>query len=229
LGCVDNLQTLRPQFQALLPAFDLRFLDLLGPYAWVLRYTHTRYLICSQPPNCPPETIEQGMTLRGRLLADANGLAARNLIDPSELKNVGCLNGYKNLASDLDILASVLKSHWPVIEGRCACTRAELDQALMLSNQFTRAIGRRNKKTISARQAMLERRKAFTLFLRTYEETRRSTNYVRWYEGDAARFAPSLFAARKARRKAEKPPEPPERRDDPSQANPTAEEQSNGR
>lgn len=210
LACVDNLRTLRPQFQALLPAFALRYLDCLSDCAWGLRHSHTRYLMCSRPPNCSAEEVEQGTALRVRLLADANGLAARNLIDRSTLKNVGCLNGYKHLANDLDILAGVLKSHWPTIEGRCACTRAELDQALTLSNQFTRAIGRRNKKTVSLRQAMLDRRRAFTLFLRTYEETRRSVNYVRWYEDDADSYVPSLFANRKPRRRAEKPAEPTE-------------------
>lgn len=43
------------------------------------------------------------------------------------------------------------------------------------------------------------RQRAFTLFVRAYEECRRAATYLRWHEDDADDIAPSLWTKRNRR------------------------------
>jgi hypothetical protein len=55
-----------------------------------------------------------------------------------------------------------------------------------------------------------QRVRAYTLFVKAYEETRRAVAYLRWHEGDLDDIMPSLFANRKSARKVkESDPDPP--------------------
>lgn len=57
------------------------------------------------------------------------------------------------------------------------------------------------RQTGSARAAAAELRvRALSLLVREYEELRRMVTYVRWFEGDADTFVPSLYAGRGGRR-----------------------------
>lgn len=196
LGCANRIRTLRPRIAQELPAFDLSYLDNLENGAWLLRHTHTLYLACSRPPSCEPEVVLEATTLRQQLLNDANAMAERRIVDKSRLRNVSCLNGYRNLATDLAILASVLKNCWPAIQGKCAVTKDDLSRAEKLSEEFVRVAGRRDKRATSITKAMLDRRRAYTLLYTAYDEVRRCIFYLRWHEEDAELFAPSLFAGR---------------------------------
>ena len=44
------------------------------------------------------------------------------------------------------------------------------------------------------------RSRAYTLFVRAYDQCRRAAAYLRWNEGDADEFAPSLFTSRGPRK-----------------------------
>ena len=44
------------------------------------------------------------------------------------------------------------------------------------------------------------RQRAFTLLVTAYDEVRRAVTFVRWAEGDADAFAPSLYAKSRKRR-----------------------------
>lgn len=197
LGCVPRIRELRPEIVDELPRFDLRFLDELEDDAWVLRHAHTLYLACSRPPSCEPEMVEEATTLREQLLNDGNSMADRRIVDKTRLRNVSCLNGYRNLAVDLGILASVLKDSWPRIEGKTAVTPQDLSRAQLLSETFIRVAGRRDKKGDAVAIATLDRRRAFTLLSTAYTQVRRAVLYLRWQDGEGDRIAPSLFAGRR--------------------------------
>ena len=54
------------------------------------------------------------------------------------------------------------------------------------------------------------RDQAFALFAKKYDELRRAVWFVRWQEGDADEYAPSLYAGRGSRKSDETAPaEPP--------------------
>lgn len=197
LGCLPRIVEFRARLVKALPEFDVRNLDILEDCAWVLRHAHTLYLACSRPPSCAPEEVQEAATLREQLLNDAHSMTERRIIDPTRLRNVSCLNGYRNLAMDLAILASVLKDSWQQIVGKCPVTLDDLARAGRLSEQFTRVAGRRDKKVASVAKATLDRRRAFTLLSMAYNETRRSVVYLRWHERDSDQIAPSLFAGRR--------------------------------
>jgi|SRR5690606_22576285 len=82
-------------------------------------------------------------------------------------------------------------------------TRAEFQRAGVLGSKLHAALGAKEvgAEGRSAAQALWNlRQRAFSLFVRTYEECRRGVHFLRWHQGDADQFAPSLY--RKRRRSA---------------------------
>jgi hypothetical protein len=139
--------------------------------------------------------------VRETLLADANTLVARGYINASVLKQLKGPVGYKNVATDLQILGSVLKDNWATIAGKCATQLGELEHAIKLAARILRVVGLREQSPAVIAAAADIRMRAFTLFTRAYDDARRAVIYVRWHEGDADAIAPSLYAGRSNGRK----------------------------
>jgi hypothetical protein len=101
----------------------------------------------------------------------------------------------------LDILqlVSALRAEWAVIESHTPVTAIELDQAEALANAVVSTLGENEQATSPSAPPLDLRRRAYTLFVRTYDEVRRLVTYFRWTEGDADEVAPSLFAGRSRR------------------------------
>lgn len=79
-----------------------------------------------------------------------------------------------------------------------------MDEASRLGTTLLRAIGAKEVGEVRKDQSQdwsLLRARAFRLLVNAYEELRRATLYVRWYQGDAAAYTPSLHSRQAARRK----------------------------
>ena len=63
------------------------------------------------------------------MLTDAQALAGRDLIDGARLTQLKGPVGFRNLVSDLILLASLLRESLPKSAGKTAITPEELDQA----------------------------------------------------------------------------------------------------
>jgi hypothetical protein len=96
----------------------------------------------------------------------------------------------------LQILASLLKDNWTLIEGKCAVQMGELEHALKLAARILRVVGLREQAPVVAAAAAEMRLRAFTLFSCAYDDARRAVIFLRWHEGDADTIAPSLYAGR---------------------------------
>lgn len=204
LGVVKELPRYRDAIARELPLFDLARFDRIEEYAMALSHANTLYATATKPPDDLKAVYEEGLKLRERLHADTTTLFLRELINPSALKEYTGLVGHKNVATELQILAQVLKDNFKQIEGRCGATAAEIDRALKIAARLLRIVGEREQRAAVVQEATDLRNRAFTLFNAAYDEARRCIIYLRWHEGDADTVTPSLYAGRGGtRRKSE--------------------------
>ncbi len=220
LGALPEIRALRSQMVEDVPHFDLAAFDKLEDYAMALNYAHAAYLTATKPADDLDAVSTEATALRGTLFLDATALSRRGLVDGNRLKDLPGTNGYKNLATDLEMLASVLRESWTQLQGKSALELSELDRAEKLGQRLMRVVGLREQGPAQVAAATDLRTRAFTLLARTYDQARRAVTFLRWEKGDFDRIAPSLYAGRSNGRK--KAPEPaPTPSPNPSPAPPT--------
>jgi hypothetical protein len=190
-----------------LPDFKIALFDRLETYALAAWYTH----LLALPPagsNNPVQLLEEATTLRTALLGDAEALAARGLLDADSVKTIRAGNGNMDTANDLVALSALMGASWSKIESKTAATADEVRRAGDLGPLLIAAIGvREHGTTVTPAEAAERKVRAFTLFTRAYDQTRRAVTYLRWNEGDADTLAPSLYKGRGGSRSASTPKE----------------------
>jgi hypothetical protein len=197
LGALPAISALRERAAAL-PESDLSAFDELGDYARALGHAHVVHSVAARRDAAPQALRERARRVRSLLVSDVKALVERELITPDPLGQLKGTPGYRNLAFDLLALVALLRDAWSTIEGRTALTRGELDQAEALAHELLVAYSRREKTPETSTEMRL---RAFTLFVRAYDEVRRAVRYLRWKEGDYDAIAPSLYARDKRRRR----------------------------
>ncbi|MEI9948722.1 MAG: hypothetical protein WDO74_06995 [Pseudomonadota bacterium] len=205
LGVLPEAKALREQMVKELPSFDVASFDRLEDYALALSVTQTAYLVATEPPSDLQPLTDEAIQLRETLLRDAQALARRNLIDGAQLAGLKGVNGYKNIAQDLQILSKILQDAWPSIQGKAATTTDELKTASQMSTRLSRVVGLREQGPAQVAAATDTRLRAFTLVLRTYEDARRAVTYLRARQGDVDTIVPSLYPGRPRSRQSDAP------------------------
>ena len=175
-------------------------------YAFALTQAQTSYKLTRRRTRALKELGAASHQLRARLLSDITVLVERGLIPSNKVARLRGPNGYRNIASDLLILALVLRESWAQIEHKTAITEEEINRAEDLGNILVTAVAVRHEVPEQATKASDIRQRAYTLFVRAYDEVRRIVSYLRWHAGDADIFAPSLYAKRKASKRRRKVP-----------------------
>jgi hypothetical protein len=194
LGALPALHNLREQ-AARLPDFDISHFDLLGDYARALLYTHAVYQSVNAPVANLPLLNEEATHLRAMFTADMAPLLTRKLITEDQVAKLTGLKGYKNVAWDLVIQCTALRSSWGKIAGGTALQLSEMDRAEELADLMLVATGERKQVTSPVViEATLHRQQAYTLFSNAYDQDRRAVTYLRWKQGDADEILPSLYA-----------------------------------
>jgi hypothetical protein len=201
LGVLPELRSYRDEIVAKLPGFDIARFDRMEDYAMAVSHANTLFMIANQPPSDLQALHDEGATVRDTLLSDVNALISRGLINASAIKDLKGPVGHKNLATDLQILASVLKDSWSVVQGKCAAQPEELDHAAKLAARLLRVVGLKEQGPALIATSADIRARAFTQFTRAYDDARRAVIFLRWHEGDADEIAPSLYAGRSNGRK----------------------------
>jgi hypothetical protein len=172
----------------------------VGTYARALGRAHALYLAAVDPTDMLQPLIDEGTALREVLLADANALVRRKLMNGERLKELAGPSGYKNLAFDLEILGAVFEAHYGKLEGKWGTDRGEIRRALEIAAAIAKVVGEREQTAARVAEAADMRARAFTLFLRAYDEARRAVTYLRWHKADVADITPSLYAKRGRRK-----------------------------
>jgi hypothetical protein len=206
IGKLSALQALRDRIVRELPSFDISSFDQLETYVLATAHAHALYLAASAPPEALATLTEEGWRVRDTLHSDAVALSNRGLINGDRLTKLKTAVGYKNLAFDLVGLAALLRASWDQIAGKTALQLTELDRAEVLGEQLIKALSVREKSPAIATEVSQQRQRVFTLFVRAYDQVRRAVSFLHWNEGVVEELAPSLYAGRGARRKADGAP-----------------------
>ncbi len=179
-----------------LPKFPIHYFDQLEPYALALAHAHTTYCNSIKASPILQALAEKAAPLREILVAEATLLIKRGLLPSNLLDNLQGLHGYRNIATDLLLVADKLRSSFDTLTKRTSLTLAELSDAENLAAEMNHEIGLRQLSPEGQAQAARDRQASYTLVVKSYDQTRAALAYVRRDYDDADEIAPSLYAGR---------------------------------
>ncbi len=200
-GALPEIRAMRDAIAAQWRNFDFEQFDKLEQYTLALNQAHSSYRSAFAPKANVAELAAELTVLRDKLLVNAQSLASMGLINSEQLKNVKVGTGYRALASDVLTLDTVFRENWAQIASKTPFSQADLHAAGSLALELVAAVGQREQAPVLVGEAALMRQKAFTLFVRAYDEARRAVLYLRAKAGDADSIAPSLYQGRAGRRR----------------------------
>lgn len=203
LATADLLDPLLPEMTEL-PGFDYDRVVKLRTYALAALYANAVYT-ASLNDRAVATLLEEATPLRENLLIAAEALAHRDILSAPRVAEIRSGQGHHDVADDLIALAALFREAWSAVKGKTVVTIEEVDRAAVLGSQLHAALGARHVGTdgpTGSQNLWKTRERAFSLFVHVYNECRRGVLYLRWYEDDADRYAPSFY-----RRRRRRPPE----------------------
>lgn len=174
--------------------FDLSGFDRLEEYALALGHTHGLFLWAGQPLRTPDALTEEALEARGLLASDAEALSRRKLLNKAQVDAIRGRSGHRNLGYDLLAWVGLFREHWPSIAGRTATSLEEIEGFELLADRLIAALTEKERSDLKLSKAAELRKRAFTAFIRAYDDVRRLVTFARWKEKDADKIAPSLYA-----------------------------------
>jgi hypothetical protein len=195
LGCMSEIRKLEAG-AAKLPDMDMAHFKNVEQLALAMGYAHSLHQAASTPVLPLQELSARAVELRETLLTDCVALARRGLVDGRMLKELKGPVGYKNQASDLLTLVALLREAGAQVQGKTAVEARELDEGEVIADQLLTAVGEREQLPATKEETFENRERAYTLFVRSYDQIRRAAHYLRWDEDDADELVPSLYAGR---------------------------------
>jgi hypothetical protein len=205
LGVASHAKQYRGEVKAQIGESAAQHLDVLEDAARACGHAHATYL--SQVHGIDTDGAAEGTSRSRRiLLAEARSLVGQKKMPASVLGEIVGGTGQKALCLDVLQLVAAFRTSWASVSDQTSVTIDELDQAEALANALATSLGENEQGNASSPAAEL-RLRAYTFFVRTYDEVRRAIHFVRWDAGDADEIAPSLGAGR-TRHAADEEPAP---------------------
>jgi hypothetical protein len=211
VGAVPHLAKLRGDASKL-PDFDINDIDRVGTYALAAWYAHLLTLP-EVTASALAALLEEAKPIRESMLLAAELLAHHGYFDRKAVEAIRAGQGNLDTANDLVTLAALFSSGWSQVENRSPVEWTHVERAAKLGPEILIALGAKNQpdaKSADPSNASERRTRAYTLFVRAYDQCRRAATYLRWNEGDADEIVPSLFANRGGRKPGSEPEEAPE-------------------
>lgn len=194
-GKLAAVLALRPEL-ARLPHFNLALFDHLEDYTGALFYTQAMY-VTDAPPEADLAPLAQRCAGHlDTLLVATTALLERGLLPKELLHSVGRTNAHDKLVLNTQALVERLRAAWPTIGTRTALTPEDLTAAETAATALGDALSARAAAEARTAEAAELRQRAFTLFVRAWDEARRGVTFLRWHEGDADQLAPSPYINR---------------------------------
>lgn len=200
LGVAKELEAQGLRVPEEMPEVDPLCFTELTDRALAAAYAHAQHL--AHPRAKFLALLAEATRTRTVLRASAKALEESGLLT-QEVPKVTGSNGYRNVATDLQVLVNLFEAHWAEFSGRCVTTEADLERAKALVVRIMDADGFRQQPSINPHTAT-SRRRAFAYLVQSYEDVRRAVAFLRRIEGDADRIVPSLYEGRGGRKKAKK-------------------------
>jgi hypothetical protein len=207
LGAEPHIRAFEAQIHEQLPKHDLAAIQRLRIYALAALYAHLQ----AQPAPRRADLSELALranALKQSLLIAAAALAHAGLIDGDKLAEIREGSGQIDLAADLVALSALFDASWDNIATKTAIARDAVDAASALGTELMVAVGARdNAASRTTPESLEQRKRAFTLLVRSYDSARQALTYLRWDQDDVDFTIPSLYA--KTRRHTPEDPETP--------------------
>ncbi|MEM9458686.1 MAG: hypothetical protein AAGF11_31205 [Myxococcota bacterium] len=202
LGVAERMDALRAQIDALV-GFDRFVVVNLRAIALAALYAHLVVLQREDDGEDIHALGREGAELRDTLRVAAVALAHRGLLSPERLGGIRRGRSRVQVASELIALRGIFREAWPRIAIKTSISFDEVERAGVLGVRLHAAAGARSLGPHPRGEpddSRMLRNKAFTLMMRAYGECRRVVLYLRWHEGDADAYVPSLYRKRGRRR-----------------------------
>lgn len=200
LAAIPRLRTLRAQLVERLLKHDMAAFDEFEGYTRALLHAHSEKL-ATQLAKSPEleKHCKEGIALRQTLTKDCESLVAHDLLDKGALDTISNEIGAHSIATDLLTFATILHNAWPKLAGQTHLKAEWVAHVEATANKIFALLGAPTGDSANDPASVL-RRRAFTLFMRTYRETKRAVTYLRWYEDDVEDYCPSLWPGRRGKR-----------------------------
>lgn len=207
LGALSNLQQLRPEFEKISDGgVAIRALDGLEDYALASFFSQLQASAEVSQKELMA-LLERARPVRENLLKVAEALVGFDIFPEKAVSSIREGAGHLDLAKDLVALSTLFTSNWSLVENNVPFGPELVEEASSIGPQLLRAVGSKEvgevRKDPSFDWPAL-RDRAFRLLVNCYEDLRRATAYVRWFEGDAKDFTPTLHSRAMPRRKSNK-------------------------
>jgi hypothetical protein len=195
LAAAPRVQALRPDICRVICELNLGWIDGLEDYALILNEVHGELLATPKPQGALLGVVE-ARRLRRDLTRLLRLMVDRGVIPPARCPKLRGSGRYSDIATDLTVLARVLRSHASAAGTTGIVTLADLDSARVLGERILGINSERGRNAAAFKAAVDLRARAFTALIRAYEEARHAVLFVRRWENDADKIIPSLFAVR---------------------------------
>jgi hypothetical protein len=204
-AAVQHLEVHRAELVALCGPDTAELLDRL-PIIAAAAQEASIHVLATATGNAVPAARKAARHQHQLVLGDARSLVLRGLLAESAVERLRVAVSDAQLIAALAGLKVLFVREWPRIAAHTPLTLEALDEAMRAGQRLrdgllARMVGRalHDARDLHAR--------AMTRLLADYDELRRRVHYLRWHVGDADRLAPSLYARRQKRRRAERPDE----------------------
>jgi hypothetical protein len=161
-----------------------------------LGHAQALHLAATTPAAALPELYAKLIEIRARMFADCSALAQRGFLPADKLRELKGPTSHTTTAFDVLAMATICRAIWDSIQGKTALQMSDIEEAETLADRILSAVGERVATDKEVAAATLNRKRAFTLFTRAYEEMRRGVSCLRWHEGDVDELIPTLETTR---------------------------------
>lgn len=199
LGAAPKIAAYETRIVAQTPMSPIAAIRKLPLYAAALLHADTEFLAATEPKEPFARIAERALALRTALNMDVSVLVKRGVFEPTDIEDFDGTTAHKAVATDLRLLARVMRGRWSSIAGRTLTTEADLDEANVLAFELTRAIGMREQTPESVAEATRTRQRVFTLLLTAYTAARNAITFICATEGmgEVDVIAPNLYVSKR--------------------------------
>ena len=110
-------------------------------------------------------------------------------------------HGYRNDGGDVVVITKILKDNWDYVEGKIPLTFEYIDRASKEAAQFLDLLNKIEEKGEAQKKARELRRRAYTIWVKMYNQVRRTYRFVLWEEKNFSKLFPSPSPLRSRRKK----------------------------
>jgi hypothetical protein len=194
LGALPGLEGLLPEMSDLLKKPPKAQIERLRERGLGLLYTHLQFVPRTSKKH--EQDLEEARQLREKLLLAADAHVGYGHLDAEAVAKIREGAGLLDRAQDLIALSALFRAAWSEIADQTPVKVEQLERASALGTFLVAELGGKALGATGAGRSRKDwqdlRARAFRLFMTDYEEIQRAVEYVRYHDGDADVFAPSL-------------------------------------